>query len=334
MLEFLFGSTTSPRRKAASTDTDTKRYLAVVPSLIQQAQSSQEKISKRIEKRVAITIPYYITEDRKIYILVNESQRQLSPLIRYDIPSNILGHDLFDNINISVKQAMSNLIGIEWSGIVDESVIDLEYLTGSHFIITSNETQIKVYVALVPYLTNSKVNKDVLNIVALSDHIKFYSSFNLSPMLLLFDDFRRYFLHENSNNTESFSCLGCTLTDEFYNLCSKTTFISELNNHFEAVFPRLVENIQSNISNTNYYDIMNNISSGSLPNSEIIVDHTREYYSPITLSGNEISNFGITTQHSRTQKSSIRLRQDNHTNKYILPKCTNSLSKDFFNNAN
>jgi hypothetical protein len=241
---------------------------------------------------------------------------------------------LFDNINISVKQAMSNLIGIEWSGIVDESVIDLEYLTGSHFIITSNETQIKVYVALVPYLTNSKVNKDVLNIVALSDHIKFYSSFNLSPMLLLFDDFRRYFLHENSNNTESFSCLGCTLTDEFYNLCSKTTFISELNNHFEAVFPRLVENIQSNISNTNYYDIMNNISSGSLPNSEITVDHTREYYSPITLSGNEISNFGITTQHSRTQKSSIRLRQDNHTNKYILPKCTNSLSKDFFNNAN
>ena len=334
MLDFLFGGTSSPRKKAASTDTDTKRYLAVVPSLIQQPQPSA---LKRIEKRFAITIPYHITKEQEIFIVVNESQRRLSPLIRHEIPQNIVGRDLFDNINNSVKQSMSSLIGIAWNDVDEESVFDVEYLTNSHFLVSSNETQVKLYVTMVPYLANTKVNKDILNIVALNDHIKFNSSFSLSPMVLLFDDLRHHFLREISNSDESFSYLGCLLDDELHNLCSKTLFLSELNNHFDLVLQGLVDNTNQNstsnhinTSNLNYYDIMNNISSGSLPPDSEIIIKSADYYSPITLSSEEIYNFGINAQPMRTHKSTIRSRQDNHT-KYILPKSTNSLSKDFYN---
>ncbi len=335
MFDLLFGGTSLPRKKAASTDTDTKRYLAVVPSLIQQPQPSA---LKRIEKRFAITIPYHITKEQEIFIVVNESQRRLSPLIRHEIPQNILSRDLFDNINNSVKQSMSSLIGMSWNGVDEESVFDVEYLTNSHFLVSSNEAQVKLYVTMVPYLANTKVNKDILNILALNDNIKFNSSFSLSPIFLPFDDLRHHFLHEISDSDESFSYLGCLLDDELHNLCSKTLFLSEINNHFGLVLQGLVDstnhtsNHVSN-SNLNYYDIMNNITSGSLPlNSEIIIKAT-DYYSPITLSSEEISNFGINAQPMRTNKSTIRSRQDNHT-KYILPKSTNSLSKDFYNTVN
>ena len=330
MLDFLFGGTSSPRKKAASTDTDTKRYLAVVPSLIQQPQPSA---LKRTEKRFAITLPYHITKEREIFIVVNESQKRLSPLIRHEIPQNIVGRDLFDNINNTVKKTMSSLIGTEWNSDCEESIFDVEYLTNSHFLVSSNDTQAKIYVSMVPYLANTKVNKDILNIVALNDHIKFNTSYSLSPMLLLFDDLRQHFLHEISSSNECFSYLGCLLDGELHTLCSKTLFLSELNNHFDSVLEALVNNAnQNNASNLNYYDIMNNISSGSLPNS-VIINQSTDYYSPITLSSEEISNFGISAQPMRTHKSTIRSRQDNHT-KYILPKSTNSLSKDFYNAVN